>query len=324
MGILRSIESSLERVVEGSFGRLFRASVQPVELARKLAKELEEGKVVSVSQTYAPNEYTVYLSRKDRERFVEYEASLRSELASYLAEQARRAGYVLPTRPRVRFETSTALAVGIFGISTAVVQEEASEAYERSLGGVEEQAPAPAVPPPPLAEERAPATVTSLPGMPPPIAPPPAPVLEVVADPEPVLPPAVLPLGPYDAVSGLDDVPPLEPEDAEDGPSEADEPVPAAALGLAPELPSEPEAVDEDPEEAAPGLELAPICRPTRSRSQSLSRRSVPRTRSPSRSSSFPSQSRIVPRDLHRSCRCRSHRPLTRACRHPSHPCPRT
>ena len=58
LGILRSIESRLERVVEGSVGRLFRASVAPVELARKLAKELEEGKVVSVTQTYAPNEYT--------------------------------------------------------------------------------------------------------------------------------------------------------------------------------------------------------------------------------------------------------------------------
>ena len=46
MGILRSIESRLERVVEGSVGRLFRASVAPVELARKLAKELEDGKVV--------------------------------------------------------------------------------------------------------------------------------------------------------------------------------------------------------------------------------------------------------------------------------------
>jgi hypothetical protein len=101
LGILRSIESRLERVVEGSVGRLFRASVAPVELARKLAKELEEGKVVSVTQTYAPNEYTIYLSPRDRTRFADFEASLRNELASYLAEHARRAGYVMPTRPRV-------------------------------------------------------------------------------------------------------------------------------------------------------------------------------------------------------------------------------
>jgi hypothetical protein len=124
LGILRSIESRLERVVEGSVGRLFRASVAPVELARKLAKELEEGKVVSVTQTYAPNEYTIYLSPRDRTRFAEFEASLRNELASYLAEHARRAGYVMPTRPRVRFETESSLHTGIFGISTALVRDD--------------------------------------------------------------------------------------------------------------------------------------------------------------------------------------------------------
>ena len=126
MGILRSIESRLERVVEGSVGRLFRASVAPVELARKLAKELEEGKVVSVTQTYAPNEYTIFLSPRDRTRFAEFEASLRNELASYLAEHARRAGYVMPTRPRVRFETESSLHTGIFGISTALVRDDDS------------------------------------------------------------------------------------------------------------------------------------------------------------------------------------------------------
>ena len=124
LGILRSIESRLERVVEGSVGRLFRASVAPVELARKLAKELEEGKVVSVTQTYAPNEYTIYLSPRDRTRFADFEASLRNELASYLAEHARRAGYVMPTRPRVRFETESTLHTGIFGISTALVRDD--------------------------------------------------------------------------------------------------------------------------------------------------------------------------------------------------------
>ena len=213
MGILRSIESSLERVVEGSFGRLFRASVQPVELARKLAKELEEGKVVSVTQTYAPNEYTVYLSRKDRERFAEYEASLRSELASYLAEQARRSGYTLPTRPRVRFETSTQLAVGIFGISTAVVQEEASAAYERRLEG---DPPAVAAPQPAPSAQVVPAAPDEFEG----------PLGELIS--LPTQPAAVLPLGPIDAVPGLDIVPELEPA------------VPAG------------EAIAEEPAEAAP------------------------------------------------------------------------
>jgi hypothetical protein len=148
LGILRSIESRLERVVEGSVGRLFRASVAPVELARKLAKELEEGKVVSVTQTYAPNEYTIYLSPRDRTRFADFEASLRNELASYLAEHARRAGYVMPTRPRVRFETESSLHTGIFGISTALVRDDDApvESFEAPPQAAPEAAPSAAPP----------------------------------------------------------------------------------------------------------------------------------------------------------------------------------
>ena len=237
MGILRSIESSLERVVEGSFGRLFRASVQPVELARKLAKELEEGKVVSVTQTYAPNEYTVYLSRKDRERFAEYEASLRSELASYLAEQARRSGYTLPTRPRVRFETSTQLAVGIFGISTAVVQEEASAAYERRLEG---DPPAVAAPQPAPSAQVVPAAPDEFEG----------PLGELIS--LPTQPAAVLPLGPIDAVPGLDIVPepePVEPpgEAIPEEPAEA-APAPLHAVPEPLQVAPEPEPVAAEPE----------------------------------------------------------------------------
>ena len=152
MGILRSIESRLERVVEGSVGRLFRASVAPVELARKLAKELEEGKVVSVTQTYAPNEYTIYLSPRDRTRFADFEASLRNELASYLEEHARRAGYVMPTRPRVRFETESSLHTGIFGISTALVRDD-----EAPLGAMAPAAAPVVSAPPPEDLEPAPA-----------------------------------------------------------------------------------------------------------------------------------------------------------------------
>jgi hypothetical protein len=162
LGILRSIESRLERVVEGSVGRLFRASVAPVELARKLAKELEEGKVVSVTQTYAPNEYTIYLSPRDRTRFADFEASLRNELASYLAEHARRAGYVMPTRPRVRFETESSLHTGIFGISTALVRDDDApiEPLAAPPAGAQAAAPPPEAayqaPPVPMAEPEAP------------------------------------------------------------------------------------------------------------------------------------------------------------------------
>ena len=69
MSVLRSIESKLESLFEGVFGRAFRTNVQPVELARKLVKEMDDHRNVSVSRVYVPNEYTVYLAPADRAQF---------------------------------------------------------------------------------------------------------------------------------------------------------------------------------------------------------------------------------------------------------------
>ncbi len=122
MSVLRTIESSIERLFEGVFGRAFRTHVQPVELARKLAKEMDEHRSVSVSRVYVPNEYTIYLSPSDRQQFVSYEGSLVGELQEYLTEHARREGYALLTPPRVKFAADPDLAVGEFGIATRVAQ----------------------------------------------------------------------------------------------------------------------------------------------------------------------------------------------------------
>src|SRR3954453_13469156 len=116
--VLRAIEQKIESLFEGVFGRAFRTSVQPVELARKLVKEMDDHRNVSVSRVYVPNEYTVYLSAGDREQFSSYEHQLRDELADYLAEHARRESYVLLSPPRVEIETDEDLDVGVFGIAT--------------------------------------------------------------------------------------------------------------------------------------------------------------------------------------------------------------
>src|SRR5437773_12558060 len=98
MSVLRNIEHKIEGLFEGVFGRAFRTHVQPVELARKLVKEMEDHRVVSVSRVYAPNEYSIYLSTSDREQFASYEDSLRSELQDSVAEN----------RPRQRDELAAA------------------------------------------------------------------------------------------------------------------------------------------------------------------------------------------------------------------------
>jgi hypothetical protein len=123
--MLRSIEHRIESLFEGVFGRAFRSNVQPVELARKLAKEMDEHRTVSVSRIYVPNEYHLYLSPKDRELFRGYEQGLLTELADYLADHARREGYALVSRPRVELHEDADLSVGEFGIATRLGQEQA-------------------------------------------------------------------------------------------------------------------------------------------------------------------------------------------------------
>jgi hypothetical protein len=125
--VLRAIEQRLERLFEGIFGRAFRTNVQPVELARKLAKEMDEHRSTSVRNVYVPNEYTVYLSPGDREQFEGYESSLVSELEEYLAEHAQRENYALLSPPRIAFETDDDLGVGEFGIATRMAQQGRSQ-----------------------------------------------------------------------------------------------------------------------------------------------------------------------------------------------------
>jgi len=134
MGVLRTVESKLEGLVEGMFSRAFKARVQPVELARRLAKEMESYKTVSISRTYVPNEYIVFLSREDRRQFEGYEPALLEELAAHLLDHAAREGLALLTRPKVSFETDRRLRMGEFGIQPRLVKPPAAEREEASQG----------------------------------------------------------------------------------------------------------------------------------------------------------------------------------------------
>ena len=171
MSVLRAIESKIEGLFEGVFGRAFRTHVQPIELARKLVKEMDDHRTVSVSRVYVPNEFTVYLSSQDRKQFAGYEESLVAELQEYLAEHARRESYALLTAPSVLVTTDEDLAVGEFGIATRLVQAQAAPDVEAPPSELPLEQPAqtmvyrpPTVVAPPEAEE----------------APPPAPEQEVV------------------------------------------------------------------------------------------------------------------------------------------------
>src|ERR1700680_2452539 len=121
MNPLKRVETTLASLVEGAFGRMFRTEVRPIELARKLAREMDEHRTASVSRTYAPSEYAVWLSPQDRARYEGVEHEVIDELCGYLLEHARREELILASPPLISFHTDEDLALGEFGIQARLV-----------------------------------------------------------------------------------------------------------------------------------------------------------------------------------------------------------
>ncbi len=127
MNPLRTLETTLASLVEGAFGRVFRSEVRPMELARKLAREMDEHRTTSVSRVYAPNEYAVWLSPEDRVRYEGVEDDLIDELCAYLLEHARGEQLTLLSQPLITFHTDEELSLGEFGIQARLVRLEERE-----------------------------------------------------------------------------------------------------------------------------------------------------------------------------------------------------
>jgi len=134
VSVLRNLESKLAGLVEGTFSRAFKSEVRPVEIARKLAREMDEHRVQSLSRTYVPNEYTVWLSPDDRDQFSGYEDELRRELSGYLLEHARKERVALLTPPDIGFKTDDRLRLGEFGIQARLVRPHEDPAQEPHQG----------------------------------------------------------------------------------------------------------------------------------------------------------------------------------------------
>jgi hypothetical protein len=175
MNPLKSVENMISSLVEGTFGRLFRTEVRPMELARKLAREMDAHRTVSVSRVYVPNEYSVWLSSADRERYDGVEHEVIDELCAYLLEHARREDLIMASPPHISFHTDERLSLGEFGIQARLTRPP----------GEEPPPPAPAAP-----AVSAPPVSAPAPPVPVPPAPvPPAPAPPVPARPAPAAPP---------------------------------------------------------------------------------------------------------------------------------------
>ena len=129
MGILRDFEGRLEGAVEGLFARFFRSGVQPVELGKRLVREVEDGRTVGVNRVYVPNVYVYQLSPADRERFADYEVALARELAALAVDTARERDWAMLGPARIEFETAEDLPEGRFRLGSRVEPDEQERDY---------------------------------------------------------------------------------------------------------------------------------------------------------------------------------------------------
>ena len=122
MRILSDFERRLEGVIEGFFTKAFRTGVQPVELARRILKDMEAGKTVGVKDLWVPNRYEFGLSEADTEKFAGTEAALRRELEQVVRDGAAERGWSLVGPAEVTFQTDEALKQGQYTCRASLVE----------------------------------------------------------------------------------------------------------------------------------------------------------------------------------------------------------
>ena len=115
---LQSFERRLERLVEGVFAKAFRSGLQPVELGRRLTREMDARRAVGVRGVMAPNAFVFALSPADMERVSPFADALVRELADAAREHARSEGYRFVGPVEVDLREDPSLTPGIFLVSS--------------------------------------------------------------------------------------------------------------------------------------------------------------------------------------------------------------
>jgi hypothetical protein len=103
MSKIARFEALAERLVEGTFTRLFAGQLSPLEVATHLTRALEDHQVISSSGTpQAPNHYWVYLHPTDCDALALMQPTLETELAYHVSELASQADLALQSNPVIQ------------------------------------------------------------------------------------------------------------------------------------------------------------------------------------------------------------------------------
>jgi len=122
MPILRDFERRLEGLVEGFFTKAFRSGVQPVELAKRLLREMDANQTIGVQDIWVPNHYLIRLSPDDHARFEQAEGRLAAEMQQLVKDGAAERGWKLVGPPQVEFALDEELGRGEFRVDPSLVE----------------------------------------------------------------------------------------------------------------------------------------------------------------------------------------------------------
>jgi FHA domain-containing protein len=119
---LRNFERRLGGLVEGLFSKTFRSGVQPVEIAKRVVRAMDDGKQVAVNEVWAPNHFEISLSSEDGPKFQQIETALVAELKTVILDNAGERGWGLVGPPEVEFFVDNKLKKGDLEVEPSLVQ----------------------------------------------------------------------------------------------------------------------------------------------------------------------------------------------------------
>jgi Protein of unknown function (DUF3662)/FHA domain len=103
MGVAKSIEKRLEGLMEGFFTKLFRSGLQPVEIGRRMLREMDENRTVSIDRVYTPNDFRIFMGNEDYARMAQMEPGLQREFSELVIQKAKEERWNLMGLPQIAF-----------------------------------------------------------------------------------------------------------------------------------------------------------------------------------------------------------------------------
>jgi len=135
MGFLSELEGSLERIIEGFFKEKFKGSLQPVDMAKRLAREMREQRRTGLSAIFVPNRYEIGLNPEDYSANEPVIERLSGELQEYVAGKAAEKKYTMLGRIEVSFKREETVAPGEMAVKSYF--DEVENEIEENLPVVE-------------------------------------------------------------------------------------------------------------------------------------------------------------------------------------------